>query len=148
TCLVVVTLLPRVWLDAWHAHPDRPLFFTAGLYERCLRPGEIVLPLPYPSWNSMDLWQAESGFHFTLAEASLTPTIPRSIPDWETVHQLQDNNVPAGGAADVRQLARDQGADVILVDERRDEPWRDLLTAAGLKERLVGGVYLYRTDGT
>jgi hypothetical protein len=146
--LVVATLLPRVWLDAWHANPDRPLFFTAGLYKRCLEPGEIVLPLPFPSWNGMDLWQAESHFHFTIAEASLTPAIPRSIPDWETVHQLTNNNVPAGGAADIQQLAHDQGADVILVDGRREEPWRELLTGAGLKERYVGGVYLYRPDGT
>ena len=146
--LAIAAIAPDVWASAWHGHPDRPRFFTTDLYRRCLRPGETLLTLPYPSWNYMGLWQAEAGFRFRTAEASLNPVIPDGIPDWETVHELLSNNPPSGGGPALVQLARDQGAGAILVDGRRSEPWRSLLAGSGLPVQHVGGVYLYRLDAT
>jgi hypothetical protein len=146
--LAIAAVVPDVWASAWHGHPDRPRFFTAGLYRQCLRPGETLLTLPYPSWNFMELWQAEAGYRFRTTEASLSPVVPRNIPDRETVHELLSNNPPAGGASALVQLAHDQGAGVILVDGRRSEPWRSLLDGSGLPVQEVGGVYLYRLDCT
>ena len=146
--LALAAIAPDVWSSAWHENPDRPRFFSAGLYRRCLAPGETVLSLPYPAWNYAELWQAESGFRFRLAQASLDPVPPHGAPDLATVEALISNVPPSGGAADIVRLARDQGATTIVLDRRRPAPWRALLAHSGLRPRTVGGVDLYRTDGT
>jgi hypothetical protein len=148
TAIAIAAIVPHVWLSAWHGHPDRPRFFTSGLYRDCLHPGETVLTLPYPSWNYIALWQAEAGYRFRTTEASLSPVVPPDVPDRETVLELLSNNPPAGGSDAIVQLARDQGADTILVDGRRSEPWRTLLAGSGLPSQQVGGVYLYDVGGT
>ena len=83
---------------------------------------------------------AVQGRPFTLAEASLTPTIPRSIPDRNTVQSLQNGKVPAGGAGDILRLARDQGAGMILVDLQprpREHLGQHAGPARDLSRRLV-----------
>jgi hypothetical protein len=147
TALAITAILPRLWLDAWHAHPYRPTFFTTSLRDRCLPSGATVLTLPYASQTGAMLWQAESGFRYRMANASLSPLVPDGVPDKGTALALVDNDTPPGGVAAIVHLARAQGVDVILVTERHGK-WHNLLAAAGLRTKPVGNVNLYRPDGT
>lgn len=144
----IALTVPAFWHDFWHATPRRPAFFADRADRSCVRPGETVLSLPFPSWNEGMLWQAEAGFRYRLAQASLTPVVPAGVPDRATVLSLQANEAPAGGGAAVLNVARAQGADVILVDRELAEPWRTLLARAGLRPTaIVGGVEVYRLRG-
>jgi hypothetical protein len=144
----LVAIAPAFWLDAWHARPNRPAFFSTDIYKQYLHPGETVLLLPYPSLNGGMLWQAESGFRFRLADASLTPVVPPGVPHRKTVLEVLSNDTPTGGGAAILALARAQGAGAIVVDAGSSEPWHTLLERAGLRGRKLGGIYLYRVTLT
>ncbi len=142
TSAAVVALVPAVWHGAWHEHPERPAFFAAGLYRKCLDPGANVLLLPPPFRNEALLWQAESGFRFGLADGSLGGPVPAGLPHRATMIQVIDNNVPPGGAKDLLASARSQNVDAILVDSAGGKQWTRLLdpVAHGLH---LGGMTLY-----
>ncbi|HZQ63600.1 MAG TPA: hypothetical protein VFA66_00030 [Gaiellaceae bacterium] len=144
----VAFTVPAFWDGFWQGTPRRPAFFADGTYRSCLRAGETVLPLPFPSWNEGMLWQAEAGFRYRLAQASLTPVVPRDVPDRETVLALQNDEPPAGGGAAVVRLARAQRAGAILLDAAHAGPWRGLLAAVLPRPLALGGVYLYRLRDT
>jgi hypothetical protein len=139
----VVTIAPAFWRDAWHTRPNRPAFFSSGLYKRYLAPDETVMLLPHPSANGGMLWQAESGFRFRVADASLSPTVPHGVPDRRTVLEILANDPPADSGPAIVALARAQGVTAIVVDAGSSEPWRTLVEGTGLRGRELGGVYLY-----
>jgi hypothetical protein len=140
----VIAIAPAFWIDAWHTRPNRPAFFSTGIYKKYLEPNETVLLLPYPSLSGSMLWQAEAGFRFRAADASLSPVIPDGLPDRQTVLAVRSNDTPKGGGAAILMLARAQGVGAIVVDAGNPEPWRTLLEGSGLPGRELGGIYLYR----
>ena len=144
----VVAIAPHLWHGDWRVHPNRAAFLTDGSYHRCLLSNENVLELPHPSWGNAMLWQAEADFDYRLANGSLGTAIPDGVPDRDVARELLSNNVPAGGAGDIVRFARDQDASVILVEGDRAEPWRSLLEDAGYRPREIGGVVLFRLEGS
>jgi hypothetical protein len=66
----VASLLPAVTVR-WTGHPLRPSFFTDNVYEQCIPKGETVVIFPFGRWGDSMLWQAESGFWFTMAEGNM-----------------------------------------------------------------------------
>jgi hypothetical protein len=68
--LAVASLLPAVTVQ-WTGHPPRWSFFTDKIYERCIPKGETIAIFPFGRWGDSMLWQAESGFWFTMAEGSM-----------------------------------------------------------------------------
>jgi hypothetical protein len=106
-----------------------------------------VLALPTPAVSGAMLWQAEAGFRFRLATASLSPVVPRGLPDRATAVALGNDEVPPGGAAAVLRFAAAQRADEILVDPEPGEPWRALMARTGRPVEHVGGVDLYPLSG-
>jgi len=144
----IVATAPALGHGFWHGSPHRPAFFASGLYRDCLPRDAIVLALPYPSVDGAMLWQADAAFRYRLADAWLSPVVPGGAPDPAVVEALHNDEQPAGGGAAIVELARDDAADVIIVDGEHAEPWRTLLTGAGLRGRAAGGVELYAVDGT
>jgi hypothetical protein len=67
----VVSLFPAVTAVNWTGRPTRSAFFTQRLYERCIPKGETVAIFPFGRWGDSMLWQAESGFRFTMAEGNM-----------------------------------------------------------------------------
>ena len=82
------------------------------------------------------LWQAESGFWFTMAGGYLSPTVPAPFRRFRAVHPRL-----AASTSDILALARAKNVHTIIVDGRQDVRLRALLPGppAG-----VGGVLLYR----
>ena len=139
----LVAIAPAFWLDAWHTRPNRPAFFSAGLYKHYLKPNDTILLLPYPSLSGGMLWQAEAGFRFRVADVSLSPVVPHGVPHRQTVLAVRSNDAPRGGGAAILALARAQGVTAIVVDAGSPEPWHTLLNSSGLQPRKLSGVYLY-----
>ena len=69
--LAVAALLPTFWDSDSVEQPPRPVFFAAGLYHHCIARGSTVLIFPFGHWGDSLLWQAESGFWFSMAEGAL-----------------------------------------------------------------------------
>lgn len=121
-----------------------PPFFTDGLYQRYLRPGEIVVFITYRG-NAAMLFQADTDFYFRIdggyINASLTP-IDATPP------QVEAMNDPT--PAHIRRFkgyVAEQHVGAILVERDWAEPW--MLTSfarAGLHGTLAGGMIVYPTS--
>jgi hypothetical protein len=140
--LAVVAIAPSLWNSAWHEHPLRPAFFTSGTYDKCLAPGENVLVLPFPNWSGAMLWQAESNFHFRLADGYIS-TVPKGLPDYHYAHRLAATNEPGYDWRPLVKLARDQRATMILVPGGAHSARWTTLLAPVTTPTEIGGVYLY-----
>ncbi|HZQ04564.1 MAG TPA: hypothetical protein VFA88_11165 [Gaiellaceae bacterium] len=139
--LAVVAILPSVWNPAWHEHPPRPRFFTAGTYRTCLTPGENVLVLPFPRWSGAMLWQAESDFYFRLADGYIS-TVPTDLPDYDYADQLANTNRARPDWRPLVKLARDQEVTMILLAGEAQARWRTLLAPVTTPAE-IGGVTLF-----
>jgi hypothetical protein len=137
----VVSLVPAVSRDLWHATPTRPAFFADDLHRACFRPDENVF-LVNPAGVDATLWQAEAGYRFRLANGSTNP-FPKGIPDPEVADAVNRNTVPSGGGAAVVRHARGLEATVILLDSEHVGLWGPVLEDAGLRSVEKGGVWLY-----
>ncbi len=128
-------------LDApWSA----PAFFSTPMYKRYLRPGEIVLPLPWGRSGNSLLWQAQADMYFRLASGYFGPPPPSYWREQPIVYELKFNDPRPGAAHDLRRfLAEHQVADVI-VQQSRAGPWPAVLAQAGLRRAVAaGGVFVY-----
>lgn len=141
--LAVAAIVPNISLHDWYTAPDQPAFFTQGLYRTCLGPGQNVIILPYTSNGNSMLWQAESGFAFTMTDGYFHAHPSSWFMRFPAVATMDENAVPPGGATDVRALTDATGVTAIIVDAKQSDPWRSLLAPLA-KPQAVGGVLLYR----
>jgi hypothetical protein len=87
--LAVLALVPPVWSAANVQEPQRPAFFSDGLYKTCIPRGENLMIFPFAGFGDSLLWQAESGFWFSMAEGALGPAdLPESFAGDPTVGGL------------------------------------------------------------
>ena len=141
TALAIVMVVPSLWLNVWHEHPDRPAFFTQGMYRACFKPDDNVLMLPFPIRSDAMLWQAEAQFAFHMANGYVNTRAPRGVPDPKLVHLLQHPTAPT----DARPLlawARGQGVTKIAAAGPGARAWVRLLAPTERPHR-IGGVYLF-----
>jgi hypothetical protein len=148
TGLAIASVVPSLWLSAWHEHPYRPLFFTQGIYRACLGPHDNVLMLPFPLRSDAMVWQAEAQFSFRMANAYVSTRPPHDVPERDLVHQLQRQTPPT----DPRPLlawARRQGVTKIVVVGPGADAWVRLLTPVEHPQR-IGDVDLFdlRANGS
>ena len=138
TAAAVVSLLPRLGAGYWKSTPDRPALFVH--YKQCLVQGESVLAVPYNGRGDSELWQAESGFYFNLAEGYVATSSPPSYSDpAEGALWFDDPNVPGSSPDEVVGFARSKGVTVITVTQAGDDGWTQYFEQA-LPPHPVGGV--------
>ena len=141
TGLAIVMVVPSLWLSAWHEHPDRPAFFTQGMYRACLEPDDNLLMLPFPIKSDAMLWQAEAGFAFRMANGYVNTRAPRGVPEPKLIQIFQRPSAPT----DRRPLlawAHGQGVTTIVAAGPGARGWVRLL-APTERPRRIGGVYLF-----
>jgi hypothetical protein len=140
--LAVATLVPNIGSGLWHWRPMNPSLFTAARYDSVLRPGERVLALPFATWGSSMLWQAETGFRFQLADGYVGALLPSGFAQDLGDPPVSSPQVQPAPAALADFLA-DRGVNTVLVDAANPQEWPQLLAAIGLRSRSVGGVLVY-----
>ena len=64
--LGVAALFPNLAGAYWNSRPDNPAFFRTDEYRHYLAPGEDLLTIPFADTGNSMLWQAETGFYFTM----------------------------------------------------------------------------------
>ena len=122
---------------------DLPAFFANGGDRQTLRPGEIVIALPYGARGPSMLWQALSGMYFRMA-GGWTSITPREFQSWPAVNAMLRQSVIPDFADQFHVFAANHQVRAIIIDERDLSAWRPLLDALGIESESRGGVAIYR----
>jgi hypothetical protein len=148
--LAVAFLFPNVdasfpgsRLQVFTARYATPQFFATRLYRRYLRPGEIVLPLPFGSVGYSLLWQARTDMYFRLASGRFRyppPTYPQPISSELMGRAPLTPNAPSL----LRAFLVSERVSAVVADPASGQPWLGVLGRLGLRPISTGGVLLYR----
>jgi hypothetical protein len=143
--LAILPLIPTLSSQHWSRPTRTPAFFAQGLYREYLKPGEVVVILPY-GWrgNSM-LWQAETKMYFRMAGGYIGPP-PYEYQRWPIVVALfQGAYLPDAGTQLMAFLA-DHQVGAVIADDQAAEHWAKMLDAVDSAPTRVGGVFIYRVS--
>jgi hypothetical protein len=69
--LGAVMIFPNIGIGLWGGAPANPTFFRGSSYRHYLPAGDTVLALPFGEAGNSMLWQAETGFYFSMPEGYL-----------------------------------------------------------------------------
>jgi hypothetical protein len=110
--------VPLVWRAYDVQDPQRLAFFSDGSYRNCIPPGETLMIFPFARWGDSLLWQAETGFWFSMDEGTLGPNnLPESFASDPTVGALLFSFQPPSprpSMQDLLALARRRRVDRIV----------------------------------
>ena len=120
-----------------------PRLFATDEYRRYLRPGEIVLPLPYGAYGYSLLWQARTNLYFRLASGRF-PQPPSTYPRAITLELMGKSPMTADAPALLRAFMTRLRVAAVIADPRAAGPWLGVLARLGLRPITVGGILLYR----
>jgi hypothetical protein len=120
-----------------------PGFFSSDLYRRYLRPGEIVLPLPYGQNGYSLLWQARTDMYFRLASGRY-PVPPATYPQQIANELMGHAPVTPTAPSLLRAFIRSERVEAVVADPAQSAPWLGALAKIGLRSVTVGGVLVYR----
>jgi hypothetical protein len=119
-----------------------PTFVSGRLYQRYLKPGEIVVVVSQRG-NAGMLFQADSGFYFRLAGGYVNMSLSQDAPQ-----QVTALTHPTSSA--VRQFqdyVHEAGVGAILVEQAWAEPWMSVFSRIGMHGTSAGGVTVYPAVG-
>ena len=142
--LAVALLLPNPSYPIWRSRVDTPAFFADGLYRQVLRPGEIIVVIPYGDRGHSMLWQAQAGFFFDMAEGYVSVVPPPEFSGYPILKTLYDGELVPDADRELRRFLHDKGVGAVVVQEGRPDPWGDLFGAIDPDPETLGGVVLYR----
>jgi hypothetical protein len=135
--------LPRTSGPIFTTRLVTPQFFSTRLYRHYLRPGAIVLPLPYGSYGYSLLWQAETDMYFRLASGRF-PYPPSGYPQRIARELMGQASLTPDAPALLRSLIVRIHVSDVVADPRQGGVWLRVLASLGLRPTHVGGVLLYR----
>lgn len=146
--LAVLALVPNVAERDVFTSYSVPAFFTESAYRSCLRPGEIVLPVPIGINGESDLWQVTDGFRFRMSGGRVQITPPSVFMHPADIEKIsQDEPVSANQTALFRRFIREKQVEAVVVDPVRGRALVPALDRIA-KPQSVGGILLYRVAST
>lgn len=144
---VVVLLAAIAIAPATPRSPPRevsvPPFFSEGLYERYLDPGDRVLIIPWgKAGRATDmLWQATTDMRFSLMGGHVG-FVP-SHYQGQVVLLLREARPELIHPAALAGFLSYRGVDAIVVADEEEPTWSGLLSTLGVSPTRIGGVVLY-----
>jgi hypothetical protein len=142
---VVVPPLPKHWsLSVPPRQPVNalPAFFSDGLYQRYLTPGEIVVVVSRRG-NAGMLFQAETGFYFRIDGGFINASLSRVDALPPPVAAVSD--LTPASEMNFKTYVQASGVGAIIVERAWSEPWMYNFGLLGMKAVTVGGVTIYDT---
>ena len=143
--LSVVFLLPNIAAPEMHEALRVPEFFDHGAYKTYLRPGEIVLVIPYGG-PSM-LWQALTGMYFRMAGGDLHYVDPPELARWPIVPSLRSGQAFVGYVPELEAFLRAHKVQTVIVAGEKRREWRAFFSPLLGSGTEVSDVTLYRVSG-
>ena len=148
--LVVAFLFPNIDasfpgspLRVFTARFVTPPFFATRLYRRYLRPGEIVMPLPFGSMGYSLLWQARTDMYFRLASGRFRNP-PPAYPQRISLELMGRAPITPDAPSLLRAFLVSERVSAVVADPSSAQPWLGVLRRLGLRPESVGGILLYR----
>jgi hypothetical protein len=141
---IVAFQLPNLSGAFWVRPIDTPGLFSGGLYQRYIKPNEIVVALPYSFRGNSMIWQARSGMYFRMARGT-TGTIPEEYASWPIFEAFIDRVYLPDAAMQLEAFMAGHQSSTLIVDDNdpnRDQ-WISILTAARAARMHVGGVSIF-----
>jgi hypothetical protein len=139
--LGALLIFPNLIKPLYGAEPHNPRFFSTRLHRAYLARGESVLVLPFGVHDVSMLWQAETGFYFSMPEGYVSGEVPVPFNSDPTAANLVLDvsvSAPALGS-----FIRAHHVRHVVVDPSTPGPWPATLRQLGLHGRSTGGVLLY-----
>jgi hypothetical protein len=133
---------PGSRLHVFTARYVTPPFFATRLYRRYLRPGEIVLPLPFGSRGYSLLWQASTDMYFRLASGRYRYP-PPGYPHQISLELMDRAPLTPDAPSLLRRLLVAERVSAVVADPASAGPWLGVLGRLGVRPVSVGGVLLY-----
>ena len=141
--LIVASIFPNPSSAFWGGPLDLPAFFTHETYRSYLKPGEIVVPLPFGIDGMSMAWQAESRMYFRMAGGYLGAT-PESYLEWPIVDAFFNQTAIPETNAQLLAFMQAHGADAIILDARSRAAFAPILDDLGVAPLEADGILLYR----
>ena len=141
--LGIALLVPNIGNGGWHTRLPNPALFTDERYRHAIPSGAGVLALPFAGLGDSQLWQAEMGFRFRLAEGYVGALIPNDYDrDVQLSPAFSEPAAPPDPGA-VRTYLEHRRVKMVVVDPVTAPLWPPALKALGLTGRSVGGALVY-----
>jgi len=140
---VVVPPKPTHWKQAIPSAQttnEIPTFFTHGLYQHYLKPGENVVILSHRG-NAAMLFQADTGFYFNIAGGFINASLSRIDALPYPVALLSHTTKPR--IANFHAYAKSAKIGALIVERAWSEHWMYVFGKIGYKGITVGGVTIF-----
>lgn len=142
--LGLVLLFPNIASRRWGTPPNIPSLFRTSAYRQYLQRDQTVLVLPMGIYSDSELWQAETGFYFRMAEGYIGRAPPPEFVGLEIDNELATGK-PVNPALlatflrthDVRQILVERGALSYV-------PLLRQLEALGFPRQVAGEMLIYQ----
>jgi hypothetical protein len=142
-----VALTPNLAQPLWRAQARTPAFFAEGLYRDYVRAGRSMLVLPFAGNGFSMLWQAESGFGFTMAGGYTACRIPAPYQRYAVVAAFVAKRRVYDFATQLRAFVAHFDVGTVVVDPTTEGPWPRVFSVLSLRPVEVGGVLVARIPG-
>lgn len=117
-------------------------FFTTNQYRTVLTHNEAGLVVPWGSYGTSTLCQAETGMWFRMAGGYLAPTPPLDYQDDPLMPVFAGQAKPTPPL--VRSFLARRHIGAVIFAPGAQPQWLNVLAALGLKPVYAGGVLVYR----
>jgi hypothetical protein len=142
--LSAALLFPNLSAPLWRSSDHVPPFISNGTYRSYIVPEENVLVIPAGSRGFSMLWQAQTGFAFSMSGGYVSCAIPPEFQRWPIMYTfLSGRLIPNYGRQLVSFLAANH-IGTILVADYAVGPWTGLFGTLHTTPVNVGGVTVYR----
>ena len=145
--LLIAAGFPSLDPQVWTRPVDLPAFFSSGTYRRYLRPGEVVIALPYGSIGNTMLWQAATGMYFRMA-VGYTGLHPRDFDEWPIINAFANTTMIPEASLQLKVFMAAHDVTAIVADDSQIAQWGGLLTTIDPSPLHTGGITLYRIAAT
>jgi hypothetical protein len=140
---------PHQWVQALPSQPPAdpiPAFFTKGIYQKYIKPGENVVIVSHRG-NAGMMFQAYTGYYFNIAGGFINASLSREDALPTPVADLSHlpGKVGKQRIQDFKAYVKSAHIGAIVVERAWSERWMYVFGALGLKTDTVGGVTIFRT---
>jgi hypothetical protein len=140
---------PHQWVQALPSQPPAdqiPEFFTKGIYQKYIKPGENVVIVSHRG-NAGMMLQAYTGYYFNVAGGFINASLSRedALPPPVAALSHLPSQVRNQRIKDFHAYVKSAHIGAIVVERAWSERWMYVFGKLGLKTDTVGGVTIFRT---
>lgn len=140
---------PHQWVQELPSQPPAdqiPAFFTKGVYQKYIKPGENVVIVSHRG-NAGMMFQAYTGYYFNVAGGFINASLSRedALPTPVAALSHLPGKVGKQRIHDFKAYVKSAHIGAIVVERAWSEHWMYVFGALGLKTDTVDGVTIFRT---